>query len=65
MHFLLRCDFYSDVRRPLLAKAQLCNRDFPEMPLQDKFIFIMNYVNMQKILASTLNQMFNRRKIFH
>ena len=62
IHFLLCCDFYSDIRRPLLAKAQLCNSDFHNMPLLDKFVFIMNYVNMQNLLATTLLQMFNRRK---
>ena len=51
IHFLLRCDFYPDIRRPSSAKAQLCNRDFH---LNDKFIFIVNFVNMQFILASTL-----------
>ena len=62
MHFLISCDFYSDLRRPLFDKARSCNTDFQNMLLQDKFIFIMNYVNMQFILASTLLQMFNRRK---
>ena len=62
IHFFLCCDFYSDISRPLLAKAQLCNSDFQNMSLNDKFIFIMNFVNMQYILASTLLKMFNRRK---
>ena len=47
MHFLLSCDFYSDLRRPLFDKSRSCNTDFQNMLLQDKFIFIMNYVNMQ------------------
>ena len=62
IHFLLCCDFYSDIRRPLLAKAQICNRDIQNMSSNDKFIFIMNFVNMQYILALTLLPMFNRRK---
>ena len=62
IHFLLCCAFYSDIRRTLLAKAQLCHRDFQDMSSNDKFIFIMNFVNMQYILASTLLQMFNGRK---
>lgn len=64
MHFLLVCEFYSDLRRALLLKAQSCNTDFSTLSLQDKFIFIMNYVNMQHILSSTLLQMFRRRKRF-
>ena len=58
IHFLLCCVFHSDIRRP----AQLCKMDFHNTPFFDKFIFIMNYVNMQHILATTLHQMFNRRK---
>ena len=42
LHFLLCCDFYSDLRRPLINKAQLCNVDFTNMLIKDKFIFIMN-----------------------
>ena len=42
IHFLLCCDFCSDIRRPFLAKAQLCKMDFHDIPLLDKFIFIMN-----------------------
>ena len=62
IHFLLCCDFYSDIRRPLLAKAQWCYSDFQNMSMQDKFVFLMNYINMQYILSSTLLQMFSRRK---
>ena len=59
LYFLLCCDFYSDLRRPLM---QLCNVNFPNMLIKDKFVFIVSYVNMQHILASILLQMFNRRK---
>ena len=62
MHFLMSCDFYSDLRRPLFEKAQTCNTDFHSLSLDDKFIFIMNFVNTQHILSSTLLQMFARRK---
>ena len=36
MHFLISCDFYSDLRRPLFDKARSCNTDFQNMLLQDK-----------------------------
>ena len=62
MHFLMVCEFYSDLRRPLFAKAQHCNSDFQKLSPDDKFIFIMNFINMQHILSSTLLQMFARRK---
>lgn len=38
MHFLLCCDFYSDLRRPLVAKAQLRNSNFQEMSLPGSFL---------------------------
>ena len=47
-----------------MLKAQSCNIDFVTLSLQDKFIFIMNYVNMQHILAPTLLQMCRSRKRF-
>ena len=49
MHFLLRCDFYPDLRRSLFSKAQLCIWIFYEISLLDKFNFVMKYVNMQHI----------------
>ena len=64
LHFLLGCDFYSDLRRPLLDKAKLCNTDFQVLSHKDQFIFIMNHINLQRCLASTLCQMFKRRKVF-
>ena len=64
MHFLLHCEFYSDIRRQLLLKANLINTDFNAFSTKDKFIFIMNNINIQHTLASTLYQMLRRRKVF-
>ena len=64
MHFLLNSDFYGDLRRLLLDKAQRCNTDFAHSNNTDKFIFLMNYINLTHILASTLYDMFRRRKQF-
>ena len=64
VHFLLKCSLYSDLRRPLLLKAQGCNTDFPLLSLKEQFIFIMNHVKMQRVLTSTLSTMFRRRKLF-
>ena len=49
IHLLMVCEFYSDLRRSLFEKAQTCNTAFHTLSMDDKFIFIMNYVNMQHI----------------
>ena len=51
-----------DVRRPWMLRAQTCNTDFNNLSLEDKFIFIMNYINLQHSLSNTLVEMYNRRK---
>ena len=62
IHFLMDCDFYSDIRRSLFLKAQTCNTDFNNLSTENKFIFVMNFINLQHSLSNTLAQMFNRRK---
>ena len=62
LHFLIDCPFYDDIRRNLFRKAQLCNRDFILYDSTAKMIFLLNNINMQPILASTLFDMFQRRK---
>ena len=64
LHFLLNCEFFEDLRRPLLFKAQRCNTDFTRLNNTVKFIFLMNHINLTHILASTLCEMFKRRKQF-
>ena len=62
LHFLIDCPFYDDIRQKMFRKAQLCNRDFILYNWSEKMIFLMNKVNMQPIVASTLFDMFQRRK---
>ena len=62
LHFLIDCPFYDDIRRNLFRKAQLCKRDFILYDSTAKMIFLLNNINMQPILASTLFDMFQRRK---
>ena len=62
LHFLIDCPFYDDMRRKMFHKAQICNRDFILYDSTAKMIFLLNHVNMQPILASTLFDMFQRRK---
>ena len=45
----------------MFHKVQLCNRDFILYDSTAKMIFLLNHVNMQPILASTLFDMFHRR----
>ena len=46
----------------MLHKAQLCNTDFVAYNTTEKQIFMMNHINMQPIVASTMYDMFQRRK---
>ena len=46
----------------MLHKAQLCNTDFVAYNTTEKLIFLMNHINMQPIVASTMHDMFQRRK---
>ena len=62
IYFLMVCDVYSDLRGPLMLRAQTCNTDFNNLSLEDKFIFVMNHINLQHSLSNTLVQMYNRRK---
>ncbi|MCG8113538.1 MAG: reverse transcriptase family protein [Candidatus Thiodiazotropha taylori] len=62
IHFLIECPFYDDIKRKLFQKANLCNSNFNGFSQKDKFIFLMNNVNMQPLLASTLYDMWQRRK---
>ena len=62
IHFLLECPFYDDLRRKLFKKANLCNSDFDALNFTDKFIFLMNNINIQPLVANTLFDMWQRRK---
>ena len=46
----------------MLHKAQLCNTDFVAYNTTEKLMFLMNHINMQPIVASTMHDMFQRRK---
>ena len=47
IHFLLECPFYDDLRRKLFQRAILCNPDFDALNFTNKFIFLMNNINIQ------------------
>ena len=62
LHFLIECPFYDNLRRKMLHKAQFCNTDFVAYSTTEKLFFLMNHINMQPIVASTIHNMFQRRK---
>lgn len=61
-HFLLKCDFYSDLRYSLEVKACEFDSEFLNFSVQDKFLFFMTNDFIQPFLAKTLFSLFNRRK---
>ena len=62
MHFLIKCDFYSDLRYYLFQKARSLDESFMDMNDEDKFIFLMAEDNIQPLLGKTIHDMFYRRK---
>ena len=61
-HFLMHCEFYSDLRYDLFMKASAINPNFYDFNHDDKFIFLMSRDCIQAFLAKSLYFMFNRRK---
>ena len=61
-HFLISCEFYSDIRYDLLKHASDTNTNFPDMTDSDKLIFLMKTDMLQYKLASTLLQLNRRRR---
>ena len=57
IHFLLESPFYDDLRRKLFKNANLCNSDFDALNFTYKFIFLMNNINIQPLVANTLFDM--------
>ena len=49
----------------MLHKAQLCNTDFVAYNTTEKLIFLMNYINMQPIVARTMHVCSRGEKMYH
>ena len=61
-HFLLHCDFYTDIRRDLFSRAnQVCGY-FNNMNDTERMIFLMNNTHIINHVAKSLHTMFSRRK---
>ena len=65
IRFLLERPFYDYLQRKLFKKANLCNSDFDALNFTDKFIFLMNNINIQPLGANTLFDMWQRRKQYY
>jgi hypothetical protein len=62
MHFLMECEFYSDLRYFIFQKGHQFNETFSSLNKVDKFIFLMNDISVQPFLAKTMYNMFCRRR---
>ena len=60
-HFLVDCDFYSDLRYNLFQSAQIINETFKYYDSLDKLVFLMNCKDLQFQLANVLLKMNKRR----
>ena len=61
---LHREELYVDQRHELLSQASSLTSEFDTMSSIEKMCFIMNRHELQFLLASTLNVMLKRRKMF-
>ena len=60
-HFLVDCEFYSDLRFNLFQSAQNINDRFKYYESIDKLVWLMNYNDLQFQLAKVLFKMNKRR----
>lgn len=63
-HFLITCDFYSDIRFHLFTLAEQSCPGFNYLDNVQKLQFLMNEPNLQYVLASTVHKMYRRRLRF-
>ena len=60
-HFLVDCEFYSDLRYELFQSALRINPTFKHYASLDKLVFLMNSEELQLQLANVLLRMNKRR----
>lgn len=63
-HFLIDCEFYSDIRRILFSEASNYCPNFLELNPYEQFHYLMTSDDLQPILASSLYLMYRRRSCF-
>ena len=62
-HFLVDCEFYSDLRNEVFRKAITYNSNFNDLSLTNKLVYLMNDEKLQYYIAMCLSQMLRRRKL--
>ena len=62
-HFLVDCEFYSDLRFKLFKTALEINSDFLMLTSKEKLSFIMSDSILQTIAGIVLTKMFRRRQL--
>ena len=60
-HFLVDCEFYSDIRFNLFQSTQIINDRFKNYESIDKLVWLMNCNDLQLKLANILSKMNKRR----
>ena len=60
-HFLVDCEFYSDLRYELFQSTLRINPTFKHYESLDKLVFLMNSEELQLQLANVLLRMNKRR----
>ena len=62
IHVLTKCSLYSDLRTELYNQASQIQNDFNILTDNQKFVFIVNNVNIIKCAAKTCHAILNRRR---
>ena len=60
-HFLVDCEFYSDIRFSLFQSTQIINDRFKNYESIDKLVWLINCNDLQLQLANVLFKMNKRR----
>ena len=63
-HFLIKCEFFDDIRYPLLQSAAAENQYFHDYTEEQMLIYLMSAENLQRKIASCLQKMMSRRRSF-
>ena len=64
IHFLLDCDFYSDLRYALTENACILFENFENLILEDKFLFIMTNEILFAITCILINHKYFRYVVY-
>ena len=63
LHFLVNCDYYSDLRYTLWKDLSYAHPSFTFMTPEEKLVFLLNNHDVVKLLAALLYKMIRRRNL--